>query len=118
MSDFKQEKYDLPKDQFIEFDHDEKGTISETELKETESDAPDLLTAPKMEILRYAARKMLQMELVDPDQSCNKCYGLGYTGIEHSTNMPAGCKCVMPTPKNLRRIEKQKLRQSRINKTI
>lgn len=107
---FKQEKYDLPKEEYIEFAPGEGGEITETELKEKESSAPDLFTAPKMEILRYAAKKGMQIDLVDPDQSCSRCHGLGYTGIDTATHMPLACKCVFPNPVNNRRIEKLKLR--------
>ena len=110
---FKQERYEPPKEEFIEFSPEEDGTVKTTEIKETEEKAPDLLTAPKMEILRYAAKKAMNIDLVDPDEACSKCYGRGYVGIESRTFMPVACKCVFPNSVNLKRIEKQKARLAR-----
>lgn len=110
---FKQEQYELPKEEYIEFSPEADGSVKETEIKENSSQAPDLLTAPKMEILRYAAKKGMNIDLVDPDDSCDKCHGLGYVGTESTTKMPVGCKCIFPSEKNLRRIEKQKARQAK-----
>lgn len=108
---FKPERYDLPTEEFIEFSPEADGSIKETELKEQSSDAPDILTAPKLEILRYAAKKGMNVDIVDPDQSCGKCYGTGYTSVDSVSRMPNACKCIFPSPTNLRRIEKQKLRK-------
>lgn len=114
MNRIRQEQYELPKEQYLEVETQADGSqITSTELKDTEASAPDLLTAPKMDILRYVAKKSMQIDLVDPDPSCGKCYGRGYTAIESATNLPVGCKCIFPNPTNLRRIEKMKQRAER-----
>jgi hypothetical protein len=36
------------------------------------------------------------VQVKDPKQSCNKCYGRGYTGKKKGSGEPIPCSCIMP----------------------
>lgn len=48
-----------------------------------------------LEKIKFAAERF-GIALNDPDPSCKKCYGRGYTGIDTKTQIPVACKCITP----------------------
>lgn len=52
-----------------------------------------------LEKIKFAAERF-GIALNDPQPSCKKCYGRGYTGIDTKTLIPVACKCI--TPKAMR----------------
>jgi len=53
----------------------------------------DPTTLSVFDRLKLAAKRLGQ-SVNDPDKSCKKCYGRGYTGINIDGNIPQPCDCI------------------------
>ena len=45
--------------------------------------------------IKFAAEKF-GLELNDPNPSCKRCFGRGYTSIDSKTKVPVSCTCLLP----------------------
>jgi hypothetical protein len=48
---------------------------------------------PPIEIIKEMAKRY-NVPISDPNKSCNKCYGRGYSGLDAATQAPTPCSCL------------------------
>lgn len=73
----------------------EKTEISKEDvfIDPTTGEVIDRTKLPPLEQIKIAARSLGQT-INDPDKSCKKCHGRGYTGINSDGNVPVPCSCI------------------------
>ena len=78
-------------------DIDAKASVSplKPSLIDIDSATGERVELTPFEKIKFAANKF-GMELNDPNSSCKKCFGRGYTGVDSKTGIPVACQCIIP----------------------
>jgi len=93
-----------PDDEFGEEDEFEAEGLLTGEQYDVPEDADGFVDADTGEVLKRedmtpwqiikAIAKQNNVDVRDPDGSCNHCYGRGHEGVDKDTKMPVPCRCI------------------------